>query len=100
MNLCQQCHRTAKRLPQGGVNTSESNILSQIEKDNGDKARFVTMKLQIYLEDVYISPGKAIVLRPKKLSKAIKELLGQGMKKKAVGKAILKRYKDGKFHDK
>ena len=79
---------------------SLTNILSQIEKDNGDRARFVTMKLQIYLEDVYISPGKAIVLKPKKLSKAIKELLGKGMKKKAVGKAILKRYKDGEFHDK
>ena len=43
---------------------SLTNILSLVEKDNGVKARFVTMKLQIYLEDVYISLGEAIVLKP------------------------------------
>ena len=79
---------------------SLTNILSQVEKDNGDKARFVTMKLQINLEDVYISPGKAIVLKPKKLSRAIKELLSEGKAKKTVAKAILRRYKDGEFHEK
>jgi hypothetical protein len=79
---------------------SLTNILSLVEKDNGDEARFVTMKLQIYLEDVYISQGTAIVLRPRDLSKAIGELLGQDAPHSAVAREILRRYKDGEFHEK
>ena len=79
---------------------SLTNILSLIEKDNGDKARFVTLKLQIYLEDVYISQGTAIVLKPKELAAAIGELLDEGKAKKIVAKTIKKRYKDGEFHEK
>ena len=79
---------------------SLTNILSLVEKDNGVKARFVTMKLQIYLEDVYISLGEAIVLKPKELSAAIGKLLKKAKSRKAMAKTILKRYKDGEFHEK
>jgi hypothetical protein len=79
---------------------SLTNILSLVEKDNGDKARFTTMKLQIHLEGVYISQGTAIVLEPKKLSAAIGKLLGEDKSRKVVAKAILKRYQDGEFHEK
>ena len=58
------------------------------------------MKLQIYLEDIYISQGTAIVLKPKELSAAIGELLHEGKKEKIVAKTIKKRYKDGEFHEK
>ena len=79
---------------------SLTNILSLVEKDNGDKARFVTVKLQIYLEDVYISQGTTIVLRPVDLSAAIGELLSKGKNRSVTARAILKRYKDGEFHEK
>ena len=78
---------------------SLTNILSQVEKDNGDKARFVTVKLQIYLEDVYVSQGTVIVLRPRELSEVIATLL-EKEPKAAVAKMILRRYKDGAFHEK
>ena len=79
---------------------SLTNILSLVEKDNGDKARFATVKLQIHLEDVYISQGTSIVLKPRDLSKAIGELLSKGEKRSVVAKTILRRYKDGEFHEK
>ena len=78
---------------------SLTNILSLVEKDNGDEARFVTVKLQIYLEDVYISQGTAIVVKPRELSAAIGELLGEDKERSVVAKAILRRYKDGEFHE-
>jgi hypothetical protein len=79
---------------------SLTNILSLVEKDNGDKARFITLKLQVHLEDVYISQGAAIVLRPEELSTAIGTLLGEGKKRGEVAKAILRRYQDGAYHEK
>ncbi len=97
------CAAAAQTLPEiARVNSVKSltKILSLVEKDNGDKARFTTMKLQTYLEDVYISQGTTILLKPRELSKAIGELLAEGESRAAVAKAILKRYKDGEFHEK
>lgn len=79
---------------------SLTNILTLVEKDNGDKARFATVKLQIHLEDIYISEGTAIVLRPRDLSAAIGELLERKVPRAAIAKTILIRYKDGEFHEK
>ncbi len=78
---------------------SLTHVLSQIEEENGDAARFTTMKLQIYLEDVYISQGTAVVLRPEDLSVAIGELIADGRKRKQIARLILRRYQDGEFHD-
>lgn len=69
-----------------------------MEKDNGDAARFTTMKLQIYLEDVYISQGTAIVLKPQDLSAAIGQLLKEKKSRQVIARTILRRYKDGEFH--
>jgi hypothetical protein len=77
---------------------SLTNILSLIEKDNGDAARFTTMKLQIYLEDVYISQGTAIVLKPQDLSAAIGQLVKEEKDQATIARTILRRYKDGEFH--
>ena len=52
-------------------------ILSKVEKENGNQARYVTLKLQIYLEDIYISQGTSVILKPKMLSRAIKTLVIQ-----------------------
>lgn len=78
---------------------SLTHILSQIEEENGDAARFSTMKLQIYLEDVYISQGTAVVLRPDDLSRAIGELLADDQSRAQIARSILRRYQDGEFHD-
>lgn len=97
------CAATAQTLPESArVNSVKSltKILSLVEQDNGDRARFTTMKLQTYLEDVYISQGTTVVLRPRELSKAIGELLAKGESRAAVAMVILKRYKDGEFHEK
>ena len=97
------CAAAAQTLPEiARVNSVKSltKILNLVEQDNGDRARFTTMKLQTYLEDVYISQGTTIVLKPRELSKAIGELLAKGESRVAVAKAILKRYKDGEFHEK
>ncbi len=74
-------------------------ILSTVEKKNGKKARYVTLKLQIYLEDIYISQGTSVIFKPKSLSLAIKNLLQEGKSKKLIAKEILQRYKNGEFHD-
>ena len=79
---------------------SLTHTLSLVEKEHGDKGRFVTMKLQIYLEDVYISQGTAIVIKPGELSQAIDKLLDEGVATAVAAKTILKRYKDGEFHEK
>lgn len=78
---------------------SLTNILSQVEEENGDRARYATLKLQVYLEDLYISVGTAVSLKPLELSKAIRALLEQGVVGKEMGKVILRRYKDGEFHE-
>ena len=78
---------------------SLTHILSLVEKENGKQAQFVTMKLQIYLEDIYISQGTTVVLKPKMLSQAIKALFAEGKARSLVAKTILRRYKDGEFHD-
>lgn len=97
------CTTPVHALPETArVNSVKSltKILSLVEQDNGDKARFATMKLQIYLEDVYISQGATIVLKPRALSAAIGELLKAGESRSTVAKIILRRYKDGEFHEK
>ena len=80
---------------------SLTHTLSLIEKEHKGKARFFTMKLQIWLEDNYISQGTAVVLKPQELSEAIEELI-EVVKadKKEAGTNILRRYKDGEFHEK
>jgi hypothetical protein len=96
------CAGPLEALPESKrVNSVKSltNILSLVEKDNGDRARFTTMKLQIHLEDVYISQGTAIVLKPRALSAAIGELLEEKKSRSEVGKTILRRYQDGEFHE-
>lgn len=74
-------------------------ILSTVEKKNGKRARYVTLKLQIYLEDIYISQGTSVLLKPKSLSLAIRNLLQEGKSKTLIAKEILQRYKNGEFHD-
>lgn len=77
---------------------SLTHILSQVEEANGDAARFTTMKLQIHLEDLYISQGTAVVLRPADLASAIGALLADGKKRIEIARTILRRYQDGEFH--
>ena len=49
---------------------SLTHLLSQVERENGKEATFVTMKLQIYLEDIYISQGTTVRINSEALSKA------------------------------
>jgi hypothetical protein len=79
---------------------SLTHILSLVEEANGDDARFTTMKLQIHLEDVYISQGDAVQLRPADLAQAIGELLAEGKKRPEIAKIVQRRYQDGEFHEK
>ena len=79
---------------------SLTRILSLIENEHGDKARFVTLPLQTHLEDVYISQGTEIVLKPRDLSSAIAELFAKGISKKEAKRVVLRRYQDGEFHEK
>ena len=78
---------------------SLTNILSQIEKANSDSARFVTMKLQIYIEDLYISQGDAVVLKPKEMDVAIKKMIINGQTTKQMALTIKQRYDEGEFHE-
>ncbi len=79
---------------------SLTHILSLVEKEHEGKARFFTMKLQIYLEDTYISLGTAVVLKPQELSEAIGKIIEVKEDRLAAAKLILRRYKDGEFHEK
>jgi hypothetical protein len=78
---------------------SLTNILSDIEKANSDSARFVTLKLQIYIEDLYISQGDAVVLKPVEMAGAIKDMIGKGQTVKQMALAIKRRYDEGEFHE-
>jgi hypothetical protein len=78
---------------------SLTHILSLVEKEHEGKARFFTMKLQIHLEDTYISMGTAVVLKPKELSEAIAKIVETKAKRVEAAKLILRRYKDGEFHE-
>lgn len=80
---------------------SLTHTLGLVEKEHGGKARFFTMKLQIYLEDNYISQGTAVVLKPMELSEAIGRLIEDKVTRElGAEKILLKRYKDGEFHEK
>jgi hypothetical protein len=74
-------------------------VLSKVEKKSGKRAIFVTLKLQIYLEDVYISQGTPVILHPRRLSIFIKQMVNREKSKKEIAKEILRLYKQGKFHD-
>jgi hypothetical protein len=74
------------------------SVLKRIEKKHEGKAHFVTMKLQIYLEDVYITQGSTVILDIKELSKAIDRLIDDGLSRDEIGRLILQRYQDGEFH--
>ena len=78
---------------------SLTHILSLVEKEHEGKARFFTMKLQIYLEDNYISQGTAIVLKPQELSEAVGKLVEVEANRQEAAAIILRRYKDGEFHE-
>lgn len=93
-----ELHALPRRIKINSVK-SLTYILSAVEKKNGEKARYVTLKLQIYLEDIYISQGTSIIFKPKLLSLAIRNLLQEGKSKKLIAKEILQRYKNGEFHD-
>ena len=91
-------HALPRRIKINSVK-SLTYILSAVEKKNGKKARYVTLKLQIYLEDIYISQGTSVIFKPKSLSLAIRNLLQEGKSKALIAKEILQRYKNGEFHD-
>jgi hypothetical protein len=78
---------------------SLTHILSLVEEEHEGKARFFTMKLQIYLEDNYISQGTAIVLKPQDLSEEVGKLVEVEANRQEAGGIILRRYKDGEFHE-
>lgn len=74
-------------------------MLSKIEKENGNSAMFATLKLQIYLEDIYISQGTTVILHPDALSMFIKKMVAAGKSKDEIATEILRRYQNGDFHD-
>lgn len=78
---------------------SLTHLLSNVEKQNSDKASFITMKLQIYLEDVFISQGTTVYLKPGSLSHAIKQMMDSGRSKEDISMSLVKMYQDGDFHD-
>ncbi|MCB0336730.1 MAG: hypothetical protein KDD62_10510 [Bdellovibrionales bacterium] len=78
---------------------SLTHFLSKIEQENGIQAQFVTMKLQIYLEDVFISQGTAVRLQSESLSKAIQSEIEKEKSSKEIGKSLLRMYQDGKFDE-
>lgn len=78
---------------------SLTHTLSKIEKNIGEEALYVTLKLQIYLEDIYISQGTIVKLKSNQLEEYITMLFKQGLDSKQISKIILNKYKDGEFHE-
>ena len=74
-------------------------VLSKIEKANGPRARFVTLKLQIYLEDIYISQGTSIILKTNLLSYFIRKLISSNKSMQYISNKILELYQEGNFHE-
>ena len=78
---------------------SLTHMLSQLEKNHGKDASLTTMRLQIYLEDVYISQGTTLFIRQQLISKMIARGLQQGMTKAEISKFILRQYKRSELNE-
>ncbi len=76
-----------------------THMLSNIEKHNGKSAIFCTMRLQIYLEDVYISQGTTLYIQHQALSDAIAGAITQGLNKSQISKLILRQFQQSKFNE-
>ncbi len=76
-----------------------THMLSHIEKSNGKLASFCTMRLQVYLEDVYISQGTTLYIQHEALSKAIATAISQGLTKGQISNLILRQYQQSKFNE-
>lgn len=78
---------------------SLTHMLSKLEKNHGKGASLTTMRLQIYLEDVYISQGTTLFIRHQFISKMIAHGLQQGMNKAEISKFILRQYKRSELNE-
>jgi len=76
-----------------------THMLSKIEKHHGQLASFCTMRLQIYLEDVYISQGTTLYIQHQALSNAIASAISQGLNKSQISKLILRQFQQSKFNE-
>ncbi len=76
-----------------------THMLSNIEKRHGKIASFCTMRLQIYLEDVYISQGTTLYIQHQVLSDAIAKAISQDLSKSQISKLILRQFQQSKFNE-
>jgi hypothetical protein len=88
---------TTERIVRINSAKSLSSMLRKVEKQYGSKARFVTMKLQIYLEDVYVSQGTELSIEPRTISRAIQRLLEDGLTRDEIARVILQKFQNGEF---
>lgn len=78
---------------------SLTHMLSKLEKNHGKNASLTTMRLQIYLEDVYISQGTTLFIRHELISNMIASGLQQGLNKAEISKFILRQYKRSELNE-
>ena len=74
-----------------------THVLSQAEKNNGKNARFSTLRLQLYIEDIYLSQGDTIYINQDALSSYIKEAALEGKSKSDMAKELLSKFQAGDF---
>ena len=76
-----------------------THLLSKIERSHGEDASFTTMRLQIYLEDIYISQGTTLFIYHGGLAQALKSALSKGMTKPQISKFLLREYQRSEFYE-
>ena len=78
---------------------SLTHMLSKIEKNHGPLASLTTMRLQIYLEDVYISQGTTLFIKQQMISGMIDRGIQKGMDKTQLSKFILRQFKRSELNE-
>lgn len=72
-------------------------ILSQAEKQSGNGARFTTLRLQLYIEDIYLSQGDTIYINQQALIRYIRQASSQGVPRADMASELLAKFQQGEF---
>jgi hypothetical protein len=76
-----------------------THLLSKVEKSGGIDADFTTLRLQLHLEDVYISQGSTLYLECGAIAEAMTSAVNEGLDKEQIAERLLRRFQKGEFSE-
>ncbi len=76
-----------------------THLLSQLEKSYGEPADFTTLRLQLHLEDVYISQGTTLLLNPNAMALTLGSAIDKGLNRSQIAQLLLRQFQKGKYSE-